>query len=213
MNVAAILLAAGKSSRFEGGDKLLAELQGEPLILRAARALAGSTARRIIVVTASADTARRAAIADISARHVFNDAPGQGDSLAAGIAAIEPAAIAAVVLPADMPLVTSMDIDILIDTFAQSMGGRIVYGRTSSGQRPPVLWPNTLFPELSKLTGDSGGKGLISAHPDLALPVTISDADQHRFEDVDTRQDLLYMRQRLAASPTPPPSTGSPQAG
>lgn len=211
MNVAAILLAAGCSSRFEGGDKLLAELEGKPLILRAAQALAGSAACELVVVTRTTDAARRAALASIPARHVVNDAPGQAKSLAAGIAAIDRSATAAVVLPADMPLVTSRDIDRLIAEFTRSMGRKIIYCRAGSGRRPPVLWPSSFFPELSRLTGDTGGKGLLAEYPDLRRAVTIADTCTHRFEDVDTKEDLVGIRQRLAASPSKRPATHTPQ--
>ena len=49
--VAAILLAAGLSRRFGARNKLLAGIEGQPLIRRTAEALLGSRARPVVVVT------------------------------------------------------------------------------------------------------------------------------------------------------------------
>ena len=63
-----VILAAGRSSRMRGGDKLLEEIEGTPLILRAVRA-----ALRVapeVVVTLPPASPRRAWLADAPVRGV-----------------------------------------------------------------------------------------------------------------------------------------------
>src|SRR5260370_34574939 len=95
-DIAAILLAAGTSSRFReaggGATKLVAPLAGKPLVRHAAEAALASRARPLIVVTGHERNAVEAALGGISARFAHNPvyAEGLASSLKAGIAARSP---------------------------------------------------------------------------------------------------------------------------
>ncbi|MEM1065762.1 MAG: NTP transferase domain-containing protein, partial [Pseudomonadota bacterium] len=84
MKTAGVLLAAGASRRFGAADKLLAPLNGRPLISYAARALVAAKPDVLIAISRNADVDTMLAGFDIM-KPPEND-PKQSDSLRAGIA-------------------------------------------------------------------------------------------------------------------------------
>ena len=94
---------------------------------------------------------------------------------------------------ADMPGVTSGSIAQLCQTFRDGGDTQITFPQTADGhQGNPVLWPRALFGELMKLTGDTGGKAVLAAHPHLHAPVTMD--DHAATFDIDTVSDLAKIK-------------------
>ena len=123
--IAVIILAAGKSSRFsQGGAKLVADFDGRPLVRWAVDAATASRANSVIVVTGYAREQIEAAIGDARVVFVHNEdyATGLASSLRAGLAALPREAAGAVICLSDMPKVTSSLIDRLIARFARLRG-------------------------------------------------------------------------------------------
>jgi len=94
MTVAAVVLAAGGGSRFEGPPhKLLASVRGEPLVVRAVRTALGAGLDETIVVAGAVDLAPALSAAGLAEEVtlVVNErwAEGQATSLAAGIRAAD----------------------------------------------------------------------------------------------------------------------------
>lgn len=198
MNIAAIIVAAGRSSRFGDGDKLLAEFRGTPLIRHAAAAVAASQVADAVLVVGPHSDAIVAAAGQGPWRVAINEDPdwGLSGSIRTGIAALDKSIDGAMIVLGDMPFVTAALIAKLSEVFVTNHGRRIVVPVTRDGrQTNPVLWPRALFPELMRLTGDSGAKAVLVAKPDLQAPVTVED-DIAAF-DIDTRADL----EQLAARP------------
>ena len=156
--IGAVLLAAGRSSRFGDGHKLLASWQGQPLVAHAAAAITAAGLPPPIVVLGHDADAVRAALAGQDVR--FVDAPdwaeGMGRSLAAGIAAVAADWDAALICLADMPAVEPE----LIAALAAAPGELVV--PVWDGRRGhPVRWPRAAFARLLALTGDAGGKAVM----------------------------------------------------
>jgi molybdenum cofactor cytidylyltransferase len=88
--IVAILLAAGRSQRMGGRNKLLMEVDGQPMVRRVAVTLLNSRVREVIAVLGHDHTRVAAALAGVPLRIVVNDeyALGQMSSVRAGIAAI-----------------------------------------------------------------------------------------------------------------------------
>ena len=111
--IAAIVLAAGRSTRMGGPNKLVAEIGGKPLVRIAAEQALASRAKPVIVVTGHQRERVEAALAGLPVRLVHNPdfADGLGTSLRAGIAAVPADADGAIVCLGDMPQVDARLID------------------------------------------------------------------------------------------------------
>jgi molybdenum cofactor cytidylyltransferase len=191
VNIAAIILAAGKSSRFEIGHKLLAKLNGVTLIRHVAAVLDHSRLSEIILVTGTNSKDVIAAAGAGRWRSIENPNPGDGlaSSLRLGIQNIDAAADGVLIALADMPGISTGLIATLLDAFDESRGRSIVFPVGTGGQRGhPVIWPKSCFCDLSKLSGDTGGKALIEKQKDLWRPVPYEESGA--FADIDTCHDL-----------------------
>jgi molybdenum cofactor cytidylyltransferase len=197
--ITAIVLAAGASRRFGPNNKLLAEVDGVPLVCRVVDAIASGGAGEIVVVTGHEADAVKAALEErrVSIAHNPNWQEGMGTSVARGVAAIGESAAGALIVPGDMPSLPSQLISALIEAFAASQGERIVYPVTAAGeQRNPVLWPRSYFFALTKLSGATGAKQLLARHADDC--VALAADDEEELEDIDTPEALSRARERVA---------------
>jgi molybdenum cofactor cytidylyltransferase len=194
--IAAILLAAGKSSRM-GENKMLAEIDGRPMIARTAQRLLASRARPIIAVLGNAAEAVDAALGRLPVERVMNPdyAEGMATSLVKGLAALPADVEGAVVCLGDMPLIAGRDLDRLIAAF-NPLEGRAIVVPTRRGQRGnPVLWSRQFFPQMLALSGDRGARALLEAHADLVAEVEM-DSDSVLI-DIDTPEALARLRERV----------------
>jgi molybdenum cofactor cytidylyltransferase len=193
--IAAIVLAAGRSSRMGAANKLLTEVDGMPMVRRAVEAAAASHARPVIVVTGNEQGKVQAALRGCKATFVHNPrfAEGMSTSLQAGLAALPANVDGALVCLGDMPLVTASAIDRLITAF-NPLEGRAICVPTWNGKRGnPVLWGRRFFAAMADLAGDVGAKHLIGEHAELVTEVAMS--DDAVLTDIDTPEALAALRQ------------------
>ena len=174
-------------------NKLLAELDGEPLIARAVDAALASRAANVVVVIGHQAARVRAALAgrDVAFAHNRYYARGLSSSLRRGLSALDPEVEGALICLGDMPWVTAADLDALVAAFARASRPICVPMR---GRRRgnPVLWPARHFPALRSLHGDVGARGLLRRYAREVLRVPMPDAGVTR--DVDTPWDLIAAR-------------------
>nr|WP_209003389.1 molybdopterin-binding/glycosyltransferase family 2 protein [Stappia taiwanensis] len=187
--VAAILLAAGRSSRAGETNKLLARLDGEPLVRIAARAALASGISSLTVVTGHMADAVGAALNGLDAILVHNPdhADGMASSIRTGIAALPPDTDAALILLADMPGITAEAIDRIIAAYAPGAGKPIVVATAEGKRGNPVLWDRAFFDALTQLEGDTGARALIDRHQDQRAEVEIGPPARL---DLDTAAEL-----------------------
>jgi molybdenum cofactor cytidylyltransferase len=192
--VAAVVLAAGRSTRMGGPNKLLAEIGGRPLVRIAAEQALGSRARPVIVVTGHERTQVEGALAGLPVTLVHNPnfADGLGSSLKTGIAAVPAEADGAVVCLGDMPNVDAALIDRLIAAFDPEKGALAVVPTIDGKRGNPVLWSRRFFPDLMAIEGDVGARHLIGQYSEalVEVPVTGSAA----LVDVDTPEALIAVK-------------------
>ncbi len=179
--IAAIILAAGSSSRMGAGRHKLFLPLGE---------------RPVLVLGHQAVQARTLLSPYLHLPHlqiVENSAYQQGmsTSLRAGLQALTDSNDhtpqehigGAIILLGDQPLITTSIIDDLVTTW-QTGGQRIVAPLYNGKRGNPVLFSADLFPELATVTGDEGGRRVIERHREEIVTVEVTDA-QASF-DVDT---------------------------
>lgn len=192
--VFALVLAAGQSRRMGGRNKLLQEIEGEPLIEKVVDAAAKSACDGVLVVTGHQAARVESVIArtGIKTVHCGDYASGLSASLRTGIAALPQECDAVVVCLGDMPMVTSTHIDRLITAY-DPHADRAVCVPTFRGKRGnPVLWDRRFFTELMDLKGDVGARHLIGEHAQLVCEVAID--DDGVLTDVDTPQALSSLK-------------------
>jgi molybdenum cofactor cytidylyltransferase len=193
-NIAAIILAAGRSTRMGGPNKLLAELEGKKLVRIATEQALASKASEVIVVTGHQAELVEQALAGLNVKFVRNPdfAGGLASSVKAGISAVPADADGAIVCLGDMPLIDAHLIDRLIESFAPDRGNLIVVPVADGRRGNPVLWSRRFFSELMTLDGDIGARHLIARHSEAVAEVPV-DGDS-AFLDIDTPQALEAAR-------------------
>ena len=198
--IAGVVLAAGRASRM-GSNKLIAELDGEPIVRRTVRAVLASRARPVVVVTGHEADAVQRALAGLDVRFVHNPAfaDGMSTSLRAGVAAAGPVDAALICL-GDMPRLTADHFDALIDAFRAGDPDEILVPTHDRKRGNPVLWPRRYFAEIATLTGDVGARALLERHADHVR--LIATADSAILVDVDTPAALAELRRGGAARQT-----------
>ena len=196
-NIAAVVLAAGRSSRMGGPNKLLAEIAGRPLIRIVVERALGSRARPIVVVTGHQRERVEAALAGLSVKFVHNPnfAEGLGTSLKAGIAALSAEVDGAIVCLGDMPQVDAALIDRMISAFDPAMGALVVVPTIDGKRGNPVVWSRRFFPDLMTVEGDVGARHLIGRYSEVVAEVPLAGAAA--FTDVDTPEALQAVKAEL----------------
>jgi CTP:molybdopterin cytidylyltransferase MocA len=183
MPTAILLLAAGASRRFGTANKLLAPLDGRPLLRHAADAARAVPADLHLAAVSDPQ------VADLlpDFRKVLVD-PGQPQSasLKAGLALAQAmGATRLLVVLADMPRVPTA---LMAEVLAK---GTTLAAAASDGTRilPPACLPAALFPQLRALTGDQGAGALLKNLPTAQRvlgPAAI-------LIDIDTEADLAAL--------------------
>ena len=194
--VAALILAAGKSSRMGAANKLTLEVEGRPMVARAVDAALGSAATPVVVVTGHEEEAVRAALAGRDVRFIHNpdNAEGLSTSLRTGVAALPEDVDAAIIALGDMPDITPAHIDRLIAAFDPGEGRTICVPTVAGKRGNPVLWGAQYLPEMLEIRGDVGAKHLIGEHEDAVCEVPMPDAAT--LEDIDTPEEMARRRGR-----------------
>jgi len=199
--VAVLVLAAGRSTRMGGPNKMLVEADGFPLVVHAVRAALASQAVEVVVVLGHMAGEVKVAIdkaVPAAGRLRFVENPdfalGLSTSVRTGIAALGKEIDAAIVQLGDMPGVAAPLLDRLMAAF-NLIEGRAICVPTVGGKRGnPVLWARRFFGEIGRLSGDSGAKHLIGEHADLVCEVEM--AGEAAIVDIDTPEALAAWRAR-----------------
>jgi molybdenum cofactor cytidylyltransferase len=195
--IAGVVLAAGRSSRMGGPNKLLAEIGGKPLVRIVVDAVLGSRARPVVVVTGHQRDKVEAALAGLPVKFAHNPhfADGLGTSLKAGIAALPAEVDGAIVCLGDMPQVDSALIDRLIGAFDPDHGALVVLPTIDGKRGNPVVWSRRFFPDLMAVEGDVGARYLIGRYTEAVAEVPLTGTAA--LTDVDTPEALEAVRAEL----------------
>jgi molybdenum cofactor cytidylyltransferase len=196
--IAALVLAAGRSSRMAPANKLLIEVDGVPMARRAVDAALASQAVATIAVIGNEAARVRQAFAGCDIVIVENPdfADGLSSSLRAGLASLPDGIDGVLVLLGDMPRITAAHLDRLIAAFAPDEGRAICIPTHRAKRGNPILWDARFLPDMRTLDGDQGARGLIGRHADQVCEVEMP--DDAVLLDVDTPGALAALREKSA---------------
>lgn len=187
--VVILIAAAGGSRRMRGGDKLMEEVGGIPLLRRQVLAALASGAR--VVVTLPPDRPARAKVLDGLGAEVAvlpDAAEGMAASLRHGARV---AGGALMVLPADMPEIDTADLLAVLAAHAAAPDA-ILRGASGETAGHPVLFPADLRADLAQLAGDEGARSVLARHRDRVQRVPLP--GRHALTDLDTPEDWAAWR-------------------
>jgi molybdenum cofactor cytidylyltransferase len=198
--IAAVVLAAGRSTRMRGPNKLLAEIARRPLVRIVAEEALASRADPVIVVAGHQRAEVEKALAGLRVRIVQNPdfAEGLGTSLRAGIAAVPADSDAAIVCLGDMPRVDAALMNRLIAAFDPDRGALVVVPTFEGKRGNPVLWSRRFFPDLMAIEGDVGARHLIGRYSEAVAEVTVE--GKAALTDVDTPEALSGVKAEMEAA-------------
>ena len=201
--IAGIILAAGKAQRF-GQPKQLLDWQGEPFVRAVAKTALEAGLSPVSVVTGVYAEQVENAVRDLPIRIVYNEEwiNGQASSIRAGLgplpahppnsANLGDGVGGAIFLLADQPQVTPAILHALVEEHASTLAP-IVAPMVLDQRANPVLFDRVTFPDLMKLEGDTGGRGIFSKHRVTYLPWH----DDAMLLDVDTPEHYQRLKELL----------------
>ena len=197
--VLGVVLAAGGSTRM-GRPKQLAELDGRPLLAHALAALDTAPVDRVVVALggAASQVLDRVDLGRAEPLVVEGWTAGMGHVLASTLAQAGDDWAAVVVLLGDQPLVPAGAVARVVEAWRAGAGPVVT---ATYGGRPghPRLFDRRLLPDLLRLTGDTGARDLLAAHPDRVHRVEVGDLGSDA--DVDVEADLERVSRMLTTSP------------
>ncbi len=194
--VEVVLLAAGSSSRMRGRDKLLEDIQGEPLLRHCARIALGAQVDRVNVVLPPNSQPRLAALRGLGVNTVTCQdwQVGMSASIRAGLAAVSLDCDAVIIALADMPEITADHLDRLVAAFDPAAGREICRAISADGAPGhPVLFGRRFFEALAGLSGDRGARDVVQDAADFLIDVPTK--GQGASIDLDTPEEWAKWRQ------------------
>jgi molybdenum cofactor cytidylyltransferase len=187
--IAAVVLAAGRSTRAGEINKLTAPIDGVPMVARAVDAVLATAARPVIVVTGHQANEVRAVLVGRKVTFVHNPdfAAGINTSIAAGLKALPDDVAGTLICLGDMPSLTGVAMTCLMAAFDKDMAPICV--PVAGGRRGnPVLFARDLFAEINALTGDAGARAVLAAHPGMVREVPMM--GDETLTDLDTADEI-----------------------
>lgn len=184
--VGCVIMASGLGKRF-GGNKLMADFNGNPMIQRALDVTDGLFSCRVVVT-------RHESVADLCRQQnvevVLHDLPNRSDTVRLGLEALGDLD-ACLFLPGDQPLLRRETLERLLQTWQQHPNHMIrpIHEDTEGS---PVLFPAWAFSELKNLPVGKGGGVIIKKYPHEMICVSVS--DPFELADADTPETLELLR-------------------
>jgi len=193
-SAAAVVLAAGRGRRMAAPNKMLAPVNGAPMLRRVVETALESRASPVLVVVGYEADAVKAAISDLPVTLVENSAyaSGMASSLRTGLAQLPEEADAVAVLLGDMPCVRADTLDALIDALARTPDAGAIAPMHEGKRGNPVIWHRrTIGRLMTSLKSDRGGKHLLEQLGDERLELAVDDPGV--LIDVDTEEALASL--------------------
>ena len=181
-----VIMASGLGKRF-GGNKLMADFFGKPMIQRALDATEGLFDKRVVVT-------RHESVAALCREQnvevILHDLPHRSDTVRLGLEALGELDCC-MFLPGDQPLLRRETVAMLLER-RKDHPDSIIRPVYEDREGSPVLFPAWAFPELKTLPEGKGGGVVIKNHPQTVFRVSI--ADPLELTDADTPDTLEMLK-------------------
>lgn len=182
-----IIMASGMGKRF-GGNKLMTDFNGKPLIQWTLEATEGIFARRV-VVTRHKEVEQLCKQQGIPVIH--HELPGRNDTIRLGLEYLGDALDGYMICQSDQPLLRRESIKVMAQS-ANSSRELIFRAAFGDMAAAPVLFPNWAYDELLHLPEGKGGRVVMMKHPEMVRTVQVRSV--YELQDVDTPEDLEKLR-------------------
>ena len=181
-----VIMASGLGKRF-GGNKLMADFHGKPMIQRALDATEGLFSCRVVVTRHESVAALcREQNVDV----VLHDLPFRNDTVRLGVEALGELD-GCMFLPGDQPLLRRETVQMLL-RHGRDNPRQIIRPIYEDTQGSPVLFPAWAFPELRNLPEGKGGGFVIKNHPEKVHCVSVT--NPFELADADTPEMLETLK-------------------
>ena len=181
-----VIMASGLGKRF-GGNKLMADFHGKPMLQRALDATEGLFSKRVVVTRHESVAAL---CRDQNIDVVLHDLPHRSDTVRLGLEALADLD-ACLFLPGDQPLLRRETVAMLLQSWQQNPNC-LVRPIHEDTEGSPVLFPAWAFPELKSLPEGKGGGVVVRNHPHQVIRVSVS--DPFELADADTPETLELLK-------------------
>jgi molybdenum cofactor cytidylyltransferase len=189
-----IVLAAGKSTRMRGRNKLLVRIHKKAIIRRVVETTLSAYVDEVIVVLGWEANKVRDELRDLPCRFVVNEdyAKGQSGSVKAGLAEIEAGTEAVLILPGDVAMIDTHSINKVIEAY-NKRNSPIVVASHAGRHGHPILLSKKLFNEIELINEATFGlKSVVDRHESEVQTVEIG--SENVLLDIDTPQDLKHLK-------------------
>ena len=190
--IGCVIMASGLGKRF-GSNKLMADFDGKPMILRALQASEALKANRV-VVTRHQDVANLCQ--DLGVDVILHDMPHRSDTVRLGLEFLNHVD-ACLFLPGDQPLLRPETVEAMVQQWNDDRSA-IVRPFHEGTAGSPVLFPQWTFSELLNLPEGKGGGWVINQHPERVMTVPVE--DPYQLMDADTPETLAFLLRTLQES-------------
>ena len=189
MNISALVLAAGASTRMRGRNKLLLPWGDQTVIERTVDTLLQSRVAEVIVVIGFEADQIQAKLCGRNLKLVVNHdyAQGMSTSIRAGMHAVADNAQAVMIALGDMPLSAAAQLNRLISAFEHHTAATIAVPVFQGRRGHPVIFNLCHKTDLLALRGDAGGKSILERHAQGLAVVEME--DDRVLRDVDTPEE------------------------
>lgn len=197
VNIACILMASGQGKRF-GGNKLLTPIGSLPMWQYALNATNTPLLSRRQMVTIHEEI--KNACGEFQIPCYLHNFPNRNQAIRLGVEALLPYEPDGILFcPCDQPALLPASVEALCKAF-QSHTNSICRLQSNGNPGSPVLFPKRCFSDLCNLPEKMGGSFVIKKDP---LPIQyVSVEDPYELFDIDTKEDLEVICQRLCHDTT-----------
>lgn len=182
-SIGCVIMASGLGRRF-GGNKLMAMLDGKPLISQILTATDGLFGQRIVVT-------RHEDIAAFCRRQgvpmLLHALPHRSDTVRLGLENMDAFISGCMFCPGDQPLLRRESIRAMCETHMADPD-LMIQLRSKEGPGTPVLFPKRFFQNLMELPKGRGGNVLLKKYPEQIG--FVSTPEEYELWDVDSPEDL-----------------------